>query len=164
MSLAKELFVGHDSGRPFSYNSDTKFQYVFALNTETKAVQFLYGSGHREDVKSYSYAEVLQGAKDKIWKELSESEIRTLMPQALQQVAAQPAPIVAKAAKPAPFAISAGKLYFNVGTKQVERVVTVIDGKLIWTARHKQEAKPYGRSNFRKATDAEVTNYLQEAS
>jgi len=62
------------------------------------------------------------------------------------------------------FTISKGKLYFNVTTKQVERVLTVQDGSLIWTSRHKQEAKPYSKSTFRIATTVEVDSYLAEAA
>lgn len=56
-----------------------------------------------------------------------------------------------------------GKLYFNKGTRQVERIVEVQGKNLIWTSRHKHEAKAYPKSNFRKATKEEVENYLKEA-
>lgn len=60
------------------------------------------------------------------------------------------------------FTISSGKLYFNTHTKQVERIVDV-QGKIVWTSRHKAEIKGYSKSNFRLAVQAEVDNYLTEA-
>jgi hypothetical protein len=62
-----------------------------------------------------------------------------------------------------PLALKKGSLYFNTTTAQVERVIAVVDGSLIWASRHKQEAKPFPRSAFRLANQVEVDNYFNEA-
>lgn len=65
---------------------------------------------------------------------------------------------------PMALTIKKGSVYFNTTSNQVERVITVIDGSLVWTSRHKQEAKPYPRHAFRIANQVEVQNYLAEAN
>lgn len=59
--------------------------------------------------------------------------------------------------------VKKGSIYFNKTTSQVERVITIQDGSLVWSSRHKQEAKPYPKSAFRIANQVEVQNYLAEA-
>jgi len=56
-----------------------------------------------------------------------------------------------------------GQLYYNIAARQVQRIVEV-QGRLIWTAVHKGEAKAYGKSSFRTATKDEVEAYLGKAA
>lgn len=58
--------------------------------------------------------------------------------------------------------IKIGSLYYNLVYQVVERVIDV-QGRLIYTSYHKMECAPYGVSSFRKATQKEVDNYLEEA-
>lgn len=68
-----------------------------------------------------------------------------------------------KPAKPAEIRPKKAALYFNTAAKQVQRIVE-IQGSLYWSSYHKQECKPYPRSSFRLATQAEVDYYLANAN
>ena len=105
-------------------------------------------------------------AKPAVVESTKQEPTPQIMSSASAKIIPFPAPVAApvKVISASPkFVLGAGKLYVNVHTKQVERVIDV-QGNLVWTSRHKQEAKAYGRTNFRKATDAEVKNYLDEAT
>lgn len=152
--------------------------YILAVDEDKKDFLFVYltRTANRVEKIGWSYDSVLLNLKSKYWVELNSQFLSELfakhkkaIPTSLEEITnglneAKPIePIKPKKSMSDTIVLSAGKLFVNVHTKQVERIVSIQNG-LIWTSRHKQEAKPYGRTNFRKATDAEVKNYLAETA
>lgn len=104
--------------------------------------------------------------KNGIWQKLTNLQFENLIAE--HRISLQPQkPMAAKinvvinpgiAARPT--VIRKSGLYVNTTTNQVERVLTVQDGVLVWSSHHKQEAKAYPKSAFRLATQLEVNSYL----
>ncbi len=157
--LTKYIGIKNYEGgyEPFSGSVDG----VYAFDISGDKPSFIFANGKVQTETGWGKASVQDSLNSKYYGYLTQETFDKHFTKTKTVIAA---PTPAPKTMASSFVISKGKLYFNQTTKQVERVLTILDGALIWTSRHKQEAKPYGKSTFRLATDAEVQNYLAEAS
>jgi len=56
-----------------------------------------------------------------------------------------------------------GSLYFNEGTRKVERVLGPINSQRVWTKRHRSKAQDVQTKQLRLADDKEVDSYVKES-
>ncbi len=163
--MSKTLIIGGPKITSYignnTSNSVKNFGYVdpkthFVLEFKNGMVFAFYpNTGESVHLTHWEFSEAEDVLRKKDWNYFTEEEFFNCFPQLKIKTKKKMA-----SAQVIP---SAGKLYFNVATTQVERVLLVQEGRLIWTSRHKQQARPYGRTSFRLATNEEVNNYLREA-
>lgn len=152
-------FIGYITDEPFLGPK----RYAFDGDV-TPDPSFVYEDGSEKHGSGWTKMGVIDMIQRGKWTFLSPKTIIKYFPKHPAVVAfLNPPPVTKTIKSKSMFVISKAKLYFNLTTKQVERVLTVQDGALVWTSRHKQEAKPYSKSTFRLASADEVKNYLAEA-
>ncbi len=133
---------------PFDASVSThRGKFVFDMSVNPPV--FLYAEHEKVSTSGWSKAEVEKNINLKYYDYIDKDTFNKYFPKFTKTMSLP--------------SIKKGSVYFNTTTNQVERVITVVDGSLVWTSRHKQEAKPYPKGAFRIANQVEVQNYLAEA-
>ena len=150
--MSDKNFIGFGDGSAFGIAGH---RYVFDLRDGGRRFLNEDGSftGH-----TWPDSAIQKNVASGAWKYISDSKMKALFPKVSFVTITKAKPMSVK-----PLALKKGSLYFNTTTSQVERVIAVVDGSLIWASRHKQEAKAFPRSAFRLANQVEVDNYFNEA-